>query len=584
MKSLTIRQKLYFFLSFLVLISFFLFFFTSNSLKQIERYHDTIYKAIDLKNNINQLQQDELAFLLHDTKDLSFYEKGNSEFADSTKYLVDNSLQLLTNYFTFDDSRIDSLENLLVAYNNQFESLKNKMLDKGFKDYGKVGKMRDAIHSVEAQLKAVTGQAQLEVYMLLLRRHEKDFLLRNDLKYQGKFEEVMQEFIVAVNNRRFALGAFYEPIKSSLANYSAIFHEVVEAERELSNQAGGEIEKASLLVEQMRPLADSLAGHFMEEANIEIALVRRRIILILSVVSLTVVLFLLTLIRSISKSIKKSVSIIERVTGGDISSDFPIYRKDELGLILEKIKLMNTRLQAAIQGIIEEAEQVRFSSDEIERMAFQMKEGVEQQNKSLADILVTLDAMKEVIDMNDKSSVKALEVSGKAEKILLEGNEVLLKSISNIKDVIGKIAVLNEIAGQTNLLALNASVEAARAGDFGKGFSVVAAEVRKLSERSLEAAEEISSVSSNSSRTSDEAKTIMTSIGPNIAQAVSKAQVISESTTRQKSNATTIQEEINQLRNVVKQSELNSNSLGGMAKALKLKSMSLKEKVAFFSY
>lgn len=589
MKSLTIRQKLYFFLSFLLLVSIFLFYFTSGGLKQIEKYHNTIYDAINLKNNINQLKQNELAFLLHDTKDISFYENGTSTYSDSVNYTIDQANILLSKFKQLEFSntakiKIDSLEDLLMAYGIQFKILNEKLLDKGFKDYGKVGKMRDAIHWVEAQLKLVHGQTQLEVYMLLLRRHEKDFLLRNDKKYLGKFEGVMEAFLNAVDQRKFSLGATYQSIKSALYNYSSIFHKVVEAEEELSDPVDGEMHKASQLLAQMVPEADSLADHFMIQANDEIGVVKRRIILILSIVTLITVLFLITMIRSITKSINKSVGIIESVSNGNISSNFPIYRKDELGLILEKIKLMNIRLQEAVKGILYESEQVNYSSGEIEGMVHQMKAGVIQQNASLQDILLTLQKMKTVIESNDRSSVDALEVANNAEQILSEGSEVLLRSISNINDVISRILVVNEIAGQTNLLALNASVEAARAGEFGKGFSVVAAEVRKLSERSLVAANEISQISSESSKTSDEAKTIISSIGPKISEAVTKTRTISDSTNQQKSNAAIIQDEINQLRKVVTQSERNAESLDQMAGVLKNKAESLREKVKFFYY
>lgn len=538
---------------------------------------------------MGQLQQNELSFLLLDSKNPTFYETGKSKYADSSEYLIESSLKLLDTFNQLDLSKseidkTDSLRNQLMLYRKLFASLKKQMLDKGFKDYGKIGEMRNAIHSVESKLNTLTGQTQLQVYMLLLRRHEKDFLLRNDGKYKGKFDDTMNQFLSEVERRRTSLGFSYQPIKLLLANYSTIFSEVVEAQLGLTDSKEGIINKTTGALAQMKPLSDALSNLFTIEANNEIASVRRKIILTLTLATIATVLFLITLVRSISKSIKKSIGIIENVSNGNISSDFPIYRKDELGQMLEKIKSMNKKLQQAIGGILHESELVNNSSLEIEKMVFQMKASAKQQNESLEDIVTTLAAMKGVIEANDKSSTDAVDVATKANQTLSEGNKVLLESISNIKDVINKIGVVNDIAGQTNLLALNASVEAARAGDFGKGFSVVAAEVRKLSERSLEAAEEISQISSISSKTSDQAKSIIATISPEIEQAVNSAQFISSSTNKQKRNAEVIQEEIDQLKHATNQSEQNAIALDDMAKGLKQKSKELKEKVSFFSY
>lgn len=589
MKSFTIRQKLYFFLSFLSLLSFFLFVFTSKGLRQIEKLHNTIYQAINLKSKVGQLQQNELSFLLLDSKNPEFYKTGESVFADSSELLIKSSVNLLNTFKELDLSdaqveKIDSLQSLLLVYERSFMGLEDQMREKGFKDYGKIGVMREAIHSVESKLNSLTGQTQLQVHMLLLRRHEKDFLLRNDSKYRDKFNDTMNEFIKEIEKRKISLGTSYNPIKDLLKNYSGIFGEVVDAQLGLTDPENGIISTTTETLSDMKPISDSLANLFTIEANNQIASVRNRIILTLTLATVATVLFLITLVRSISKSIKKSIGIIEDVSNGNISSDFPIYRKDELGQMLEKIKSMNNKLQQAIGGILREAEEVNGSSEEIESMVFQMKESAKQQHSSLAGIVATLNSMKNVIEANDKSSVEAVEVATKANQTLLEGNKVLLESIANIKAVINKIDVVNDIAGQTNLLALNASVEAARAGEFGKGFSVVAAEVRKLSERSLEAAEEISQISSASSKTSDHAKSIIETISPEIEQAVNSAKFISSSTGKQKENAYVIQEEIEQLKQATNQSKKNASILDDMAKELKLKSKELKLKVSFFSY
>ncbi len=88
------------------------------------------------------------------------------------------------------------------------------------------------------------------------------------------------------------------------------------------------------------------------------------------------------------------------------------------------------------------------------------------------------------------------------------------ETVSTMKEIAGKISIIEEIARQTNLLALNAAIEAARAGEHGKGFAVVASEVRKLAERSQTAAAEISRLSSSSVQVAEKAGEMLTKLVP----------------------------------------------------------------------
>ena len=82
-------------------------------------------------------------------------------------------------------------------------------------------------------------------------------------------------------------------------------------------------------------------------------------------------------------------------------------------------------------------------------------------------------------------------IAMKASKDAIDGGAAVKQTVEAMKEIAGKIGIVDDIAYQTNMLALNAAIEAARAGEHGKGFAVVAAEVRKLAERSQVAAREI---------------------------------------------------------------------------------------------
>ncbi len=94
--------------------------------------------------------------------------------------------------------------------------------------------------------------------------------------------------------------------------------------------------------------------------------------------------------------------------------------------------------------------------------------------------------------------IETEKISGKSANDAIEGGNAVQETVTAMKDIAEKISIIEEIARQTDLLALNAAIEAARAGEHGKGIAVVASEVRKLAERSAQAAAEVNKVSSSS--------------------------------------------------------------------------------------
>ena len=163
-----------------------------------------------------------------------------------------------------------------------------------------------------------------------------------------------------------------------------------------------------------------------------------------------------------------------------------------------------------------------------------------------------------------------------------EGGAAVDRTVQAMKDIAGKINIIEEIARQTNLLALNAAIEAARAGEHGKGFAVVASEVRKLAERSQKAAGEISELSASSVEVAEKAGELLAGILPDINRTAELVQEISAASKEQDTGAEQINKAIQQLDKVIQQNASAAEEMASTAEELSSQAEQLQGAIAFF--
>ena len=535
--------------------------------------------------------------------------------------------------------KIDAIDSAMAVYKENFDALVKQYEKMGLDEKsGLQGVFVAAARELEKALTEHSLDGGMISY-LAMRRDEKNYQLRRELKYVTSLDERVAALRKQLTEAKLAEAA-RAGLTASLDAYSTNFHRLVDEDR-LTDEMMAAMEKSAsavmALAEEVKKLAADEADRIVADISSSAAWAIGLMWLLMGVSTAGAVAFAFLLARGISKPLQQTVRMIHELESGHLDMRLHMAGRDEIGQMAQSMdrfadNLRNEIVSAlerlarhdltfevaprddrdAFRGALKKAgedlnrivagmragsEQVAAAAGQVAAASQSLSQGATEQASSLEEISSSLTELSAQTRMNAENAGQANHLTSEVKNTAEKGDAHMREMVTAMaainesgKSISKIIKVIDEIAFQTNLLALNAAVEAARAGKHGKGFAVVAEEVRNLAARSAKAARETSQLIEDSvnraksgAEIADRTAAALQEIVSGVTKATDLVAEIAVASNEQAQGISQINAGVSQIDQVTQQNTANAEESAAAAEELASQAMELQGMLARFT-
>ena len=560
LSSLSIKTKMLLFSILMTLGIVVLSLILGSGIKSLMQLEEARALSIEANSLMKNLRIDEKDFLSR--QDLQYLTSFNENYNLSKTQISDLERQLKAHDIEL--NQLLELSNLLEQYQIIFNEIVSiKQIIGLTPTEGLYGSLRRSVHGVEQKVEELQNDTLLKD-MLMLRRNEKDFMLRRDTKYIDTFNTNLAIFYQDLQQSYLSESDIRE-INSLMQNYSDTFIKLVNAEEQFGlNETAGKLGEMRLIVHHTHELFESTTEQILNEVRSHEKSTYVSVFISIAVI-LPIIFFLSQLIsRSVVYPINILAEVMKRAQQNkDLTERVSLEGKNEIVQMADVFNQMMTAFSQLIQQVFDSSQQLNVAAEELTVITGQTSRGVMSQQSDSEQVATAMNEMAATVQEVARYAAEAAEASQTADDETRAGKQVVLDAIDGIKQLarqveagaisikdlqkesenIGSVlSVIQGIAEQTNLLALNAAIEAARAGESGRGFAVVADEVRTLAQRSHDSTEEIKKIIQRLQSEAEKAVNVMDEELVQANQSVEKAEKAGQSLDKIAQSVTSIRD------------------------------------------
>ncbi|MFQ3579480.1 MAG: PAS domain S-box protein, partial [Bacteroidales bacterium] len=348
-------QKKFWLTSFgIFLILLLIVFFTNHYIKLAFKHYSLMSDASELSYYNTELSRLHNSFLLSETINPDFFNDNKSTVVDNfnnTYTMLEKKLASITQKIEKINAqeqlqKINQLEKNLKNEKKIFDEIIFEVRERGFTTTGIIGKMRTAIHNVESYIYSNTLFDPFKEPLLMLRRHEKDYMLRKDMKYKEKYNETLEKLLANIEKSNTIPMEDKKKLNTLLSSYKDSFYNLIQKDLVIGNTENeGLLLEYKLVSEKVTETINEINSSLETELQKEISQSITLLFVFFGLFSMIIIIILLGLSKNITGNIALLKKHIRRLGNGELPDKIKIRSNDEIGEMIQSVNQLTDHLR-----------------------------------------------------------------------------------------------------------------------------------------------------------------------------------------------------------------------------------------------